>query len=578
MTFSEQLNLYIDTLDCTAKELATTSNITPAALSRYRTGTRVPQSNSSVIDNLATGICEISNRNGLALSRDEVFRALSDTLEQSTETYSSLSEHFDLLISTLQISLKELSKVLNFDSSYLSRIRNGQRTPANIDLFIHDVCQYITRKYNDTESLLAIASIMECPVEQLTEDADSYFSLLSQWFGSDNTKESQQIGNFLKNLDEFNLDDYIRAIHFDELKVPTVPFHLPTSKQYYGIEQMKQGELDFFKTTALSKSKEDIFMCSDMPMADMAEDVEFGKKWMFGIAACLKKGLRLNIIHNIDRPFHEMMLGLESWIPIYMTGQISPFYLKGITTNFYHHFNYVSGPVALIGECINGYHKDGKYYLTNNKDELKYYKKKAANLLSKATPLMEIYRTDTKKSYEDFLIKSIDESGSRYDILSSLPIYTISRELLEQILIRNEISFSERTEILNYAKEQRNLFRFILNNYMITDEIPELTEAEFKKFPMSLSLSGLFLEKEISYTYEEYKIHLAQTKESAEVHEHYSVISNHTQAFRNIQIQTLQGKWVIISKSKTPVIHFVIHHPKMVHAIENFIVPIVEER
>lgn len=48
---------------------------------------------------------------------------------------------------------------------------------------------------------------------------------------------------------------------------------------------------------------------------------------------CLKKGLYLNIIHNLDRPFNEMMLGLESWIPIYMTGQVSPFYFKNNNNN-----------------------------------------------------------------------------------------------------------------------------------------------------------------------------------------------------------------------------------------------------
>ena len=77
-------------------------------------------------------------------------------------------------------------------------------------------------------------------------------------------------------------------------------------------------------------------MCSDMPMEDMAEDISFGKKWMFGIAMCLKKGLHLNIIHNLDRPFNEMMLGLESWIPIYMTGSVSPYYLKNYNNNFYN--------------------------------------------------------------------------------------------------------------------------------------------------------------------------------------------------------------------------------------------------
>ena len=67
-----------------------------------------------------------------------------------------------------------------------------------------------------------------------------------------------------------------------------------------------------------------------MPMEDMAQDVEFGKKWMHAIAIMLKKGLHLNIIHNLDRPFNEMMLGLESWLPIYMTGQVFPYFLEGL--------------------------------------------------------------------------------------------------------------------------------------------------------------------------------------------------------------------------------------------------------
>ena len=43
-----------------------------------------------------------------------------------------------------------------------------------------------------------------------------------------------------------------------------------------------------------------------------------------GLAAILKKGLRLNMVHVLNRPYAEMMLGLESWIPLYMTGQIAP--------------------------------------------------------------------------------------------------------------------------------------------------------------------------------------------------------------------------------------------------------------
>ena len=77
------------------------------------------------------------------------------------------------------------------------------------------------------------------------------------------------MSSFLSKLDEFDLNDYIRSIRFDELKVPTVPFQFPTSKHYFGMEQMKAGELDFFKATVLSRSKESVFMYSDMKIKDI---------------------------------------------------------------------------------------------------------------------------------------------------------------------------------------------------------------------------------------------------------------------------------------------------------------------
>ena len=55
---------------------------------------------------------------------------------------------------------------------------------------------------------------------------------------------------------------------------------------------------------------------------------------MTGLALLMKKGIRLEVIHDLDRPFEEMMYGLESWIPLYMTGQVSPYYLNLCETGY----------------------------------------------------------------------------------------------------------------------------------------------------------------------------------------------------------------------------------------------------
>ncbi|MGN1131743.1 MAG: hypothetical protein ACI4RL_02465 [Ruminococcus sp.] len=179
--------------------------------------------------------------------------------------------------------------------------------------------------------------------------------------------------------------------------------------------------------------------------------------------------MHINIIHNLDRPWDELMLGLESWIPIYMTGQVSPYYIKRDEKGLFRHINYTSGTVALSGECIEGKHGDGKYYLTKIKEEVAYYQKQSNNILKKATPLMEIYTRDKEKEFNSFLEK--------------------------------ELEGSEKAD-------------FVQNKA--------------------------------------------------------------TDTFNNIEILVKSGKWAIVTKEKAPKIHFVIRHPRLVNAIENFEPPVSE--
>ena len=384
------------------------------------------------------------------------------------------------------------------------------------------------------------------------------------------------ITDFLSKLDEFNLNEYIKAIHFDELKVPSMPFQLPTARYYYGLGEMMDSELDFLKATVLSRSMEPVTMYSDMPMGEMAKDPEFPKKWMFGMAMMLKKGLHLNQIHNLDRSFEDMMLGLESWIPMYMTGQISPYYLKNAPGGPFLHLLKVSGAAALSGEAIAGRHAEGRYYLTKNKRELDHYAMRARALLNNAYPLMDIYRSDRESERNTFLLADTRKPGHRRSILSTLPLYTASEDLLERILARNGIDAEQKQRIKRYAAAQRQRIMAILAEGTVEDESPAFTPEEFREKPPVLELSGVFCEADIPYSQEEYTAHLNDTKAFAAQNPNYSWEMSGSQAFRNLQILIHQGRWVMVSKGKAPAIHFVIRHPKLRYAIESFIPPITE--
>ena len=57
------------------------------------------------------------------------FRPLQKSLRYDEKEGNRLAVNFDLLINVLNLRSSDMARALNFDPSYLSRIRTGQRTP-----------------------------------------------------------------------------------------------------------------------------------------------------------------------------------------------------------------------------------------------------------------------------------------------------------------------------------------------------------------------------------------------------------------------------------------------------------------
>ena len=567
MKFNELLNKYLEEFNCSSKTLSELTNISPAVISRYRSGERTPAIDSKQLESIIKAIKQISNKK---YKEEDIEKEFKSIFQKTDFDYDNFSKNLNELINTLKINIKDMSKYTLCDASSISRIRYGKTKPSEPIEFASKIASYVTNKYANETDITKIEKLTNNDGENLYNKVFKYLT------NKEENKNNDMIKSFLNNLDKFNLNDYIKAIKFDELKVPTVPFYITKTKNYFGLEEMKKAELDFLKGTVLSKNNEDVFMCSDMPMEDLAKDIDFSKKWMFGIACLLKKGIHLNIIHNLDRPFNEMMLGLESWIPLYMTGQINPFYFKDISTNIYHNLTYVSGTLALAGECIENYHKDGKYFLTSNKKEVDYYKTKSNNLLKKANNLMNIYKEENSKSYNLFLDDYLNKDGDRKRILSSLPLFTMSDNLLNEILKNNKVPKKDINKIINYKNEEFNKYNNLLKNNNINDIIYILSKEEFNKNVPSLSLSNIFYDKKIKYSYETYLKHLKETKRFANKNNNYILNISDYLTFNNISITIFDKKQIIISKEENPTIHFVIKHPKLVNAINNFN-PLVKE-
>ena len=139
MEFSELLNQIIERTGCTAKELSEISGISPASLSRYRSGERMPEYEQ--MQKLLQGLKNLIKERGVSDIDEEALQAsFTEYMTEVSFDYEQFTERLNMLLSALEINMTDLARSLNFDASYLSRIRQGQRRPSDRDGFIRGIC------------------------------------------------------------------------------------------------------------------------------------------------------------------------------------------------------------------------------------------------------------------------------------------------------------------------------------------------------------------------------------------------------------------------------------------------------
>lgn len=556
MKFSEKLNGYIRRLSCTAKELSEASQLSSAAISRLRSGSRLPDGKD--LERLVGGILAVAARKGVrGLSAEEVRSDLSEASDLFLLDAELFRGNLNRLLETLSVSVSDLARALNYDTSYLSRVRSGQRTPADLRGFSAEVAKYAAGRFTGEPQRLTVAQLIGVSPKDLSDDA-AYYRLLLKWLTGDGRSGANSVMAFLETLDRFDQEGYLKAIRYGEWKVPTVPFSFPTTKRYYGAEEMKKGVLDFLKVTAFSKSEEPAILYNGIPLEESGED-DFRKKYQFGLAVLVKKGLQLRMIHDVGHPFSELMQSLSGYIPFYMSGQLTPYWLEN--GGAFCRSLQVSGAAAIAGECVADGVSHGMACLTKGREELSFYGMQAEDLLKKSRPLMEILRAEER---EQFFAAAAAGTGAFRCRLSGLPLYTASEALLRRMLESRGIPEEEGRAVLARAVRQREQAEAFLKRGTALVEVPQLSEEVFSE--SSVGIEGL--SKETFYRFEEYREHLHETLEFIGLHENCGLKETEAPVFRSLDLWICPGEWAVIAKKGRETVSFLTRYPPLLRSLE----------
>lgn len=555
MTFAEKLNEYMKVFFCSPKQLVALSGVSAATICRYRAGSREPSADSALFDNIVKGLSLAAEKaERTDIGADQIRSELLSVLRDDSGLYDidSLRYTLDTLITKLHLHSGDLAGSLGMDQSKFFRIRSGQSLPPDIRAFCSGIGRYIFSKLGDDASQDILSDILGCTTAELMDQKTVCEKIVGLLTG-DAYSPHAYAQSFLQELDRFNIDDQPSAL--DRLS-----YHLAD----------KAADEAF--TRALNSVHPDsrAIICTDL-YSGSTEDDSMLKSLAYAMAALIRKGLRIDFVLNADNPMDEILPGLKTLMPLFLSGRISAYYLKGRRDGIYRNRLISLENAAFCVEAVTGHYATAVRRVITDRQEVDSYRRRAQQILGFASPLIEIL--EDSESRLAVLASCSKKAGKRICVLSTPPFFTMNNALLSRILMRNGVGEEEIARVSKYLHDERKRTLQILKHSEFVINYPAVTAESYEENPVFLSVSGLFYDREILCTYDEYAEHIRLMKRFEKEHKNFRCIADKNSPFRNIQIFMHTGMWVMISKNKTPATHLYIEHSKLRQAFENMLSP-----
>ncbi|MBR2670941.1 MAG: helix-turn-helix transcriptional regulator [Oscillospiraceae bacterium] len=578
MSFRSQLIEYMNQVGCSSKDLSLACGLSTSSISRYRSGDRKPPTTSKHIRQIAEGLCKLAREHGIIdfETPNRVTQNLVSSINKSPFIfdYTSFRANFSELVSSLDIDQVAVSRYLGYDDVFVAGLLRGKRQPAEPAMLVDLITEYIVKNHSSDSEKEIIADIIDADTADIESDTDFYNSL-HYWLNTTQNDHRRTVSTLLDAIDAYDVSSAKEFFDTDKFKgkpLQNVWPTIPDAEYITDPELFPEAELAFIDSLKDLEPGSSAFIYNDYTFRLLgAGGTERSEKWRYGIGQALKKGVRINLILNIDSPFKTVLANFESWLPYFMTGNLLPYYVKGSQSSIFNHVLLVSDKCAVLGESLMRKFTFGTYCLMSAKDRLDEMKERASLIMEKALPLIEILGQSAIPDLAKRIVRSITDSGNKRAVVTSPPLFLASDSLIDKIIDENNLSEEEQEQIRYYCRAERLNSDVATRNSSIDMSVVKLSKEFFESSRPRLLASAL-IGKEISYSYEDYCKHLEQAEEYVARKKRFR-LTYIKSPYTNIHILVHKGKFVLVTKTNDPVTCLVMKHPKLFKAIESILFP-----
>lgn len=440
--FNYRFNTLMNELNATLISLAECSGLDRSNISRFRSGARIPKSTGSTALKLADGfytlalqndtisiLCKIINCDENESSKEIKQSILTYLFEETSKenssdnskvAYAHFADRLDLIMRQIPISNSELSNLLHIDASLISRYRNGERNPSNKgpSNIASALVDMLYERILNSNSLEIIAKHINIDINEFDKDAFAFWLLKT----NEERTNIAFVENLLKQYDSYDKQSGYALPTYEDIfaneKIDDGP------SIYYGISGLQSAVIRFLRNVIESGDNKELLLYSDFNQDWITRDKSFQTKWIILMNECVKKGIRIKIIHNINRDFDEMKKAIQSWLPLYMSGMVESYYFKKqMVPRFNHTIFLCPGYDAISGFCARNTNNDEvifNYY--TNKKSLDCCMTSYHKMMMECNPIIQSYT-----SYDFEKNNAIILDGNPF---TNIAIYIFSDQIL----------------------------------------------------------------------------------------------------------------------------------------------------
>ena len=447
---SEKITSLFKLLDVTCTDVAHSVGCAPSNFSRLRHGSRIPKVTSPTINKLINGVFAVTDTEekrtavchlcgATAACSDEMLREAlmswlydgieipkkpprkKDTALNREKAFLAFGKRLDTLLQIVGMSNNDLSRKIGLDTSYVSRLRRGERMPVYHSKYITSICYVIVEEAVQKDRLAALSELTWIP-ESILAGSESGKALQEWLFQYGSNQYNLAVDHLLSVLISDKSYACLRAEKSEKPDVDEIRTRVEAALIHAGLTEgirsapeadaiTAVGETGLrslavrFLLGALEAGERELFLYSDQPMHWMSG--EYAPILQTLMIACLESDMHVNIVHNIDRPIKELFGAIEFWMPLVLTGQVTSYINENSSGQRFSHTVFVRPSGAGIeGFCAKGSEDRCYYHFHESREATDAYKAIRTEMIGDSKKLIEIGH-DTEPTPDDIAVENV---------------------------------------------------------------------------------------------------------------------------------------------------------------------------